>query len=118
MTATFDKFLSIASAVAIMVVITTLTLLAIDIVTPPSGTVGSHFDFSGLVGSHFDFSGLIATFIFLYGTMFAPGIILSVMFAFYVRGRTRGRPKSYFLEVLSIIIAAQTVFTFYLIQEV
>ncbi|KIC35660.1 hypothetical protein RA27_22770 [Ruegeria sp. ANG-R] len=85
------------------VVIAILSILAFDLLTPPSGTVGSYID----VGRFFK------ALFFLYGFLFSPAVIVTVTYAFYLNGRIRGRPQSYAIEIISIIVAAITILTFY-----
>lgn len=100
--------LSIISVASFALILSFLFLFAIDVIVPPSGTVGHYINY-----------GKIAkTLAFLYGTVFAPGLIVSIVFSFYLRKRRRGGERSYLLELLMIAIAVQTVFTFFLIQDV
>lgn len=104
----FNIVLYIASIASFVLIIGILLVFSIDAIVPPSGTVGSYINYGKIV----------KTLAFLYGTVFAPGLIVSVVFSFYIRRRRRGGNRSYLLEVLMIVVAAQTVFTFFIIQNV
>lgn len=108
MASNLDRLLSIISLSSIAVIIAVLAAVAIDVIVPPSGTVGSYINYGKIAKA----------LIFLYGTMFAPGVLVSAVYAIYARSRSHGRPKSYILEIISIIVAVQTVFTFTLLQDV
>jgi hypothetical protein len=90
---------------AIGVIVMTLTILAIDIVTPASK----------ISGNYFYFGRSLETLLLLYGSTFQPGLIISTVFLLYATGRLRGLSKSYLLEVISIVIAIQTVVSFYFV---
>lgn len=103
-----NRLLSIVSLTSIATILVVLVAVAIDVIVPPSGTVGSYINYGKIAKA----------LMFLYGTMFAPGVLVSVVYAMYARSRLRGRPKSYTLEIISVIVAVQTVFTFTLLQDV
>ena len=103
-----DRLLSIISFVSIAVILVILAAVAIGVLVPPSGTVGSYMNYSKIAKA----------LVFLYGTMFAPGVIVSAVYAVYAWSRSRGRSKSCALEIISVIVAVQTVFTFTLLQDV
>lgn len=100
----FNVLLSISSIAAFALILGLLFAVTINVIVSPSGTV--------------EYYGKIAkTLAFLYGTIFAPGLIISVVFAVYVRKRRLGRNRSYLFEILMIVIAAQTAFTFFIVQD-
>ncbi|WNZ54054.1 hypothetical protein QT397_02065 (plasmid) [Microbulbifer sp. MKSA007] len=97
-----DRLLTVISSISVIFILSVLMLLAVDIASPPEGAVGYYVDYSNVIFG----------FIFLCGTLFAPGTIIIPVYIFYARRHLQGKPKSYIIETLTIIIAFLTVYTF------
>lgn len=108
MTLDLNRLLSIVSLTSIATILVVLAAVVADVIVPPSGAVVSYINYREIVKA----------LMFLYGTMFAPGVVVSVAYAMYARSRLRGGTKSYTLEIISVIVAIQTVFTFTVLQDV
>ncbi len=103
-----NRLLSIMPLASIVVIFVVLAAVAIDVIVPPGQ----------MAASPINFGRIAKALIFLFGTMFVPGVVVCVVYAIYARSRFRGRPKSYPLEIIAVIVAVQTVFTFTLLQGV
>lgn len=108
MTLGLNRLLFLISSASVAIILLVLVSIAVDLAIPPSGTVGGHISYVKLA----------KTLIFLYGTMFAPGVLVAVVYMIYAPARFRGRPTSYALEIISIFVAMQTIITFNLLQDI
>ncbi|WP_147407646.1 hypothetical protein [Pseudooceanicola algae] len=107
MTLDFNRLLFLLSSASIAIIFLVLAAVAIDLVVPPSGTVGSYVNYRKLA----------KTLMFLYGTMFAPGVLVAIIYIVYAPSRIHGERKSYALEIITAFVAVQTVFTFTILQD-
>ena len=96
------------SVVAFAAITLILFLVAFSMFRTPPGTIGEYFNLGRT----------LKVMAFLYGTVFAPGVAVSVVYPFYFNRRCRGGKISYPLEIILIIVSAQTVFTFFLLQDI
>lgn len=108
----FDNFLTITSAATFVVIVIVLVMFPIEIFSSPTGP-----SIADSIANENRIKRILRSIAFLYGTMFAPGTIVSIVYAIYIRKRYLGRPRSYLLEVITLLVAVQTVLVYISLQN-
>lgn len=107
MTLSINRIFSIFSLVSIAIILVVLVIVTVYVI----------IGLNEVVEDCIIFGRFAELLILIYGIMFAPGVIISAGYVIYARSRFRGGPKSYMLEIISVIVAAQTVFTLVVLQD-
>lgn len=125
MTKKMDKLQSIISAIFtilslaafVVILVTLLVMIPIEFIVTLSDRYGNDFIITGAIADEFKIKRILMAFAYLYGFKFFSGMIVSILYAIYIKRRFLGRPKSYLLEVITLIVAVQTVYTYNLLQS-
>lgn len=108
-----NKVLAITSAAAFVVIVLVLVMVPIVLLGNKYGGFANDFLILDSIHMEIVYEMILMDLAGLYVFMYAPGVIVSVVYAIYIRRRFLGRPRSYPIEAITLLVAAQTVFVFY-----